>query len=173
MSIEYVYGDIFESKAEALVNPVNCVGIMGKGLALQFKQKFPKMFNEYKAACDSRWYKPGNVFIYTLPGSVPPRYIFCAATKNHWRDQSSLDIIETCVANIFAQIVKYKIPSIAVPALGCGEGRMNWNVVQDVLHRGFGSLSDTQVLVYPPHMGVSAKKPERPVPVPAMSLPVF
>lgn len=159
MAIELVYGDILQAKAEALVNPVNCLGVMGNGLAAQFKRAYPSMFGEYKDLCDQGWLHPGEVFLYLVPGSTSfPRYIACTATKGDWRLPSQRVTIETCVLNLYNLIVKYKMKSIAIPALGCGEGRMAWPVVQDIIYEGLKCFDQVQILVYPPHIGAARER---------------
>lgn len=154
--IEYVYGDILEAQAMALVNPVNCEGVMGKGLALQFKKAYPAMFAEYVQVCKNPWFKPGEIYMYLVPGATLPRYILNAATKNRWSELSQRQYVADCIDNIFNMVVKYDMSSVAVPALGCGEGRLNWAVVQDLIHEGLSSLQEVRILVYPPHTGVGS-----------------
>lgn len=153
MTIEYVYDDILRAKVDALVNPVNCQGVMGKGLALQFKRVYPGMYQEYRSLCENGWFKPGEIFMYLVPGSMMPRYIMCAATKGEWRSPSQRITIETCVLNLYNLIVKYNLKSIAIPALGCGEGGLSWPLVQDIIYEGLKSFQYVSVLVYPPHIG--------------------
>lgn len=153
MSIEYVYGDILKAEAEALVNPVNCEGVMGKGLALQFKRAYPQMYQEYKRLCEDGWYQPGQIFMYLVPGGIMPRYILCAATKGEWRHPSTPTMIQGCVQTIYNLILKYDIKSIAIPALGCGEGGLSWeNCVQEIIYDGLKCFDSVKILVYPPHM---------------------
>lgn len=152
MTIEYVYGNILDAEVEVLVNPVNCQGVMGKGLAVQFKQKYPGMFHEYKRLCDQGWYKPGEIFMYLVPSSMMPRYIMCAATKAEWRQPSTPATIFACVNNIYNLIIKYGIQSIAIPALGCGEGGLSWEgCVQEIIYEGLKCFDQVRILVYPPH----------------------
>ena len=92
--IESKTGDILQADAEALVNPVNCVGIMGRGLALQFKQAFPENFKAYEAACARDEVKPGRMFVFETGFLVNPKYVINFATKRHWRDKSRIEDIE-------------------------------------------------------------------------------
>ncbi|TFH46445.1 MAG: Appr-1-p processing protein, partial [Lysobacterales bacterium] len=86
--IEVTQGDILRANAEALVNTVNCVGVMGRGIALQFKKAFPENFNSYKAVCDKKELKPGKMFIYDLNRLYNPRYVINFPTKRHWKGKS-------------------------------------------------------------------------------------
>lgn len=165
--IEYVSGDIFESKAEAIVNPVNCVGVMGKGLALQFKKRFPENFEVYKDVCEHNGIKLGQMLVCdysskrvvsaswgsVLPcgdgNGVIPRCIVNFPTKGHWRDKSELRFIEKGLASLAQCIKEEGINSIAVPPLGCGLGGLDWNDVRPIIERELNGLT-AQVLAYTP-----------------------
>ena len=127
--IEYGKGSIFDSNTEVLVNPVNCVGVMGKGLALEFKKRYPLMFDKYKIACGKGLYYAGCVRIYSRDGVV----IFNAATKKHWRDSSNIEDVEYCIVGVYNAITEYKYKSIAIPAIGCGLGGLSWSDVESFL----------------------------------------
>lgn len=149
--ITYGIGSIFDSGAYALVNPVNCVGVMGKGLALEFKKRFPGNFKTYQSACSKGVVQIGKVFRYytDLPGT--PKIIFNFPTKQHWRDPSKLRYIEKGLLDLMLYISITDIPTIAIPALGCGEGGLDWN--NDVYPR-IASVAAVfpaiTFLVYPP-----------------------
>lgn len=119
--IKYVKGNILESDAEALVNPVNCVGVMGAGLAKQFKAKYPEMFDKYKELCKQGKFHGGHIHIYQIKGKR--RFIINFATKVHWKDKAKLDYIKFGLGTL-VYFLKYTplIKSIAIPALGCGDG---------------------------------------------------
>lgn len=173
MSIEYVSGDLFQSGAEALVNPVNCVGVMGKGLALQFKERFPSNFDVYKSVCERNGVKLGRMLVCDYSSSrvvsaswgsvIPcgdgtralPRCIINFPTKGHWRDKSELRHIEAGLVSLSQCIKDEGIHSIAVPPLGCGLGGLNWYDVRPLIERELGGL-DARVLLYVPE-GVKAK----------------
>ena len=124
--IEFVRGDLFDADVEAITNAVNCIGVMGKGIALEFKKRFPQNFIAYKAACDNGELHLGKVFIFDNGPSTKPRYIVDFPTKNHWRDASCLQDIRTGLDSLAAELDRLKIGSIAIPALGCGLGGLDW-----------------------------------------------
>ena len=128
--IESGCSDIFESNAEAIVNAVNCVGVMGKGLALQFKNRFPENFATYKDACNRNKLQLGAVLVYDHGEAVQPRFIINFPSKNHWRDPSKIDYIESGLVSLAQAIKTHNISSIAVPALGCGLGGLKWEEVR-------------------------------------------
>ena len=120
--IEYKAGNILKEDAEALVNPVNCVGIMGRGLALQFKKEFPRNFTSYAAACKRNEVQPGRMFVFETGQLTSPRYIINFPTKRHWRGKSRMEDIEAGLAALAEEIRSGSIRSIAIPPLGCGLG---------------------------------------------------
>jgi O-acetyl-ADP-ribose deacetylase (regulator of RNase III) len=124
--IEFTNGNIFDDAAEALVNPVNCLGVMDKGLALEFKKRFPKNFKAYKDYCLSRYMEPGYLFEYR----EFDRLIINAATKLHWKYPSHIEDVRDCLQNIRMIVRLDEIKSIAIPALGCGLGGLDWNKVK-------------------------------------------
>jgi len=149
--IEITRGDLFKSKAEALVNTVNCVGVMGRGIALQFKKAFPDNFKEYKQVCDNKWLQPGKMFIHdtrTLSGEQ--RYIINFPTKRHWKGKSKLEDIQVGLAALVEEVKRLKIKSIAVPPLGCGLGGLSWSVVRSEIEKAFEATPDVTVFLYEP-----------------------
>lgn len=144
--IEYCYGNIFDSECEALVNPVNCVGVMGAGLAKQFKDRFPWMFTEYVFHCKCSPFEPGDV-TYHWKDNI---YIFNLATKDHWKDPSQLLWISYGLTNLADLIEELDIKSIAIPALGAGLGGLNWNDVKPMIEEFASNLPDVLIEVYPP-----------------------
>ena len=147
--ISYVTGDILRDEAEALVNTVNCVGVMGRGIALQFKKAFPRNFEEYKKACDRGEVVPGKMFVTERRALTLPRYIINFPTKRHWRGKSRIEDIELGLAALRDEIRDRNIRSIAIPPLGSGLGGLNW---ADVRRRIVESLDDlgVEVRVYEP-----------------------
>lgn len=129
MSLKYGSGDIILSEAEVIVNPVNCVGVAGAGLALHFKNKFPDNYEFYRAACASRNMNIGKVLFY----KYGKKKIINFPTKTHWKLPSKLEYIQTGLHNLREVIQEEKIKSIAVPALGCGLGGLNWDVVKHMI----------------------------------------
>ena len=115
-------GDILAEAADALVNTVNCVGVMGRGIALQFKRAFPDNFKAYAARCKRDQIQPGRVFVFETGTIVPPRYIINFPTKRHWRGKSRLDDIEIGLESLAREIRARGIRSIAIPPLGSGLG---------------------------------------------------
>jgi len=146
--IEYRKGDIFQSGAFALVNPVNCVGVMGAGLALEFKKRFPANFVAYKGHCDRRAMRMGVIFP-ALTGLDMPRWIFNVPTKHHWKDASSLAGVESGIVALARLVSDMSIPSVAIPALGCGLGGLVWSDVRPLIDREFAA-SEARVIVYEP-----------------------
>lgn len=147
--IQLASGDMFQSHVEALVNPVNCVGVMGKGLALQFKRTFPFYFRTYKEECAHGKIKLGKASVYFRESIHLPTFIISFPTKNHWRDSSKLEDIESGLASLVAEMVCLDIRSIAIPALGCGNGGLEWEQVKPLIWDAMGNV-DAKVLVYPP-----------------------
>ncbi|MCV9963936.1 macro domain-containing protein [Pararhizobium sp. BT-229] len=147
--IEYREGDLLADDADALVNTVNCVGAMGKGIALAFKSEYPENYRLYKSACDRGEVRPGGLFV-TEPGSMfGPRFIVNVATKDDWRDGSKMEWVENGARAISAFCMSARIGTIAVPALGCSNGGLPWARVRQVLERQF-SDGGTVFRVYPP-----------------------
>lgn len=120
--IERTQGDLLVADAAALVNTVNCVGVMGKGIALQFKKTFPENFKAYEAACRREEVKPGRMFVFETGQMFNPRYIINFPTKRHWRDKSRYEDIESGLKALVREVRQRKIRSIAVPPLGSGLG---------------------------------------------------
>ncbi|MGC9326467.1 MAG: macro domain-containing protein, partial [Candidatus Hinthialibacter sp.] len=120
--IEYKAGDILSEEVQALVNTVNCVGVMGRGIALQFKNAFPKNYEEYVKACDRRELQPGRVLVYETGTLTFPQYIINFPTKRHWRGKSRIEDIESGLKALVQEIRRRDIQSIAIPPLGCGLG---------------------------------------------------
>lgn len=147
--IAFRQGDLFASGAEAIVNPVNCVGVMGKGLALQFKERFPGNYKSYREACGQGLVVPGEMFVVET-GQALPRLIINFPTKRHWRDRSRMDDIEAGLSALVHVIDERDIRSIAVPALGSGLGGLDWADVRNRIASALGSLHDVDVTVYEP-----------------------
>ena len=144
--IHFQFGNIFDSSAQALVKPINCVGVMGKGLALQFKQKYPEMFEAYKEACRKKWIKIGNLFVFTEKDKL----IIGFPTKKHWKDKSELKYIEIGLIKFVELIKERNIKSIAIPALGCGLGQLKWDDVCDLMIKYLEPLNNVEIFVYLP-----------------------
>ncbi|MHC5542000.1 macro domain-containing protein, partial [Singulisphaera rosea] len=161
-----VEGNILEANVQALVNPVNTVGVMGKGLALQFKQTFPAMFNAYRIACEAGWVKIGQVYVHDRGATAKPRYILNFPTKRHWKDPSSLEDIEAGLIALADELKTLGITSVAIPALGCGLGGLPWGVVLLMIERLIGTIPGVETLIYGPSPNAGpepAPKPTTPL----------
>lgn len=148
--IEYTKGNLLEADVEALVNTVNCVGVMGKGIALQFKQAFSDNFTIYQKACRAQEVKPGEMFIVPTGKLVNPKYIINFPTKRHWKGKSRMVDIETGLKALVVKVQELNIKSIAIPPLGCGNGGLNWDDVRNKIEEAFNALPDVRVLLYTP-----------------------
>jgi O-acetyl-ADP-ribose deacetylase (regulator of RNase III) len=155
--IEFKQGNLMEENTEALVNTVNCVGVMGKGIALQFKQAFPENFQQYKKACDLKEVRLGQMFI-TLTGKLFPKYIINFPTKNHWKGKSNIKDIESGLKALVEQVKQKNIQSIAIPPLGCGNGGLDWAKVKSKIKDTFKELPDVRVVIFEPVGGPVADK---------------
>jgi len=156
--IELVQGDILQADAEALVNTVNCVGVMGRGIALQFKKRFPENFKHYKAVCDNKELQPGKMLIYDLNRLYNPRYVINFPTKRHWKGKSRMADIKAGLQTLVEEVCKRDIHSIAIPPLGCGLGGLRWADVRAKIEEAFQDQTDVQVLLYEPKGAPSAEK---------------
>jgi O-acetyl-ADP-ribose deacetylase (regulator of RNase III) len=144
--IELAQGDLLEANADALVNAVNTVGVMGKGIALQFKRTFPENFKVYEAACKSGQLQPGKMLVC----KAGDRYIINFPTKKHWRGASKLEYIEAGLRDLVEVIARHHIRSIALPALGCGAGGLDWSAVFPLIQQHLSPLDDIRVIVFAP-----------------------
>jgi O-acetyl-ADP-ribose deacetylase (regulator of RNase III) len=164
--IETTTGDILTADAEALVNTVNCVGIMGRGIALQFRKAFPENFKAYEAACKREELHPGQMFVFQTGGLTNPRYIINFPTKRHWKGKSRLGDIESGLKALVAEVQRLGIRSLAVPPLGCGQGGLEWAEVRPRIERALSALHDVRVLLYSPTTVPYSKvmRPSRRVP---------
>jgi O-acetyl-ADP-ribose deacetylase (regulator of RNase III) len=147
---EFKQGNLLESQTEALVNTVNCVGVMGKGIALQFKQAFPENFKQYKKACDTGKVKPGDMFTVATGSLLNPRYIINFPTKRHWKGQSRLEDIESGLKALIAELKHLQISSVAIPPLGCGNGGLNWAVVKPMIIKALENVPEVSAVIFEP-----------------------
>ena len=148
--MEFTSGDLLKCEAEALVNTVNCVGVMGRGIALHFRQAFPENFKAYEAACQRKAVQPGRMFVFETGRLTPPRFIINFPTKRHWRNRSRIEDIEAGLVSLVEVIRDRRIRSIAIPPLGCGLGGLDWNDVRPRIERVLASLTDVHVLIFEP-----------------------
>ena len=146
--ITFTKGNMLDADVDALVNTVNAVGVMGKGIALMFKEQFPENYKAYEAACKSKEIKAGSLFV--TEQLMAPRWIINFATKQHWRNPSKLEWIKSGLADLRALIIKYGIKSIALPPLGSGNGGLDWSDVRPLIEDALSDLTDVNVIVYEP-----------------------
>lgn len=139
--LTYIEGDLFSSPAQVLVNTVNTVGVMGKGIALEFKKRYPEMFETYKKQCDKHNLTIGRLMLWY----APDHWILQFPTKEHWRNPSKLEYIEKGLMAFVRKYADYNITSIAFPKLGCGNGELNWTDVKTVMEK---YLKDLPIDVY-------------------------
>jgi len=148
--IQWHTGDILTADVEALVNTVNTVGAMGKGIALKFRHAYPEMFAEYQRLCADGEINIGVMHVYDLASMVNPRYIINFPTKQHWRSPSKIEFVKAGLADLVVKIQQLGIRSIAIPPLGCGSGGLNWNDVKPVIEQALSEVPDVVAWVYPP-----------------------
>jgi O-acetyl-ADP-ribose deacetylase (regulator of RNase III) len=167
--IEFKTGDILAEDAEALVNTVNCVGIMGRGVALQFKRAFPENFKAYERASKLGQVEPGRMFVFSTGQLTHPRYIINFPTKRHWRGLSRIEDIEAGLDALAAEVRRRGIRSIAIPPLGSGLGGLKWAEVRPRIERVFLALPDVRVVVFEPRAGAEPEPAPKARTIPAMT----
>jgi O-acetyl-ADP-ribose deacetylase (regulator of RNase III) len=150
--ISYIAGDLFESRAQVLTNTVNCVGVMGKGLALEFKKRYPALFRDYAERCARGEMKIGEPWLW----EGAEVQILNFPTKRHWRAPSLIEDIDEGLKWLAARYGDVGISTIAMPALGCGNGGLPWNMVRPLMEARLGTLPDLEVFVYPVRSGGAA-----------------
>jgi O-acetyl-ADP-ribose deacetylase (regulator of RNase III) len=149
--MEFTRGNLLQADAEAIVNAVNCVGVMGRGLAAQFKAAYPENFKAYAASCKRREVVPGRMFSFETGQLTNPRFIVNFPTKRHWRDKSRVEDIEAGLIELIEEVKKRGIKSIAIPPLGCGLGGLDWKDVRPLIERAFAAVPDVRALVFEPN----------------------
>ena len=149
--IEFKTGDILQADVEALVNTVNCVGIMGRGIALQFKNNFPENFKAYEAACTREDVQPGKMFVFETRTLTNPKFIINFPTKRHWKGKSRMEDIDSGLKALVKEIRTRGIRSIAIPPLGSGLGGLNWVDVRPRIVEALRGLNDLHVIVFEPN----------------------
>jgi O-acetyl-ADP-ribose deacetylase (regulator of RNase III) len=159
--IRYVQGNLLKAEAEALVNTVNTVGVMGKGIALMFKDEFPENFKSYAAACKAGDVRVGRVFVTERSELLGPRWIINFPTKQHWRGDSRMEWIREGLEDLSRFIRQHQLRSIAIPPLGSGNGALPWALVREEIEAHLGGLDGVDVVVYEPtskYQNVSKKQ---------------
>ena len=150
MTVDVKSGDLLKANTEAIVNTVNCVGVMGKGIALQFKHRWPQNFKAYASACKREQVRPGKMFIYDLGQWATPRFIINFPTKMHWRGDSKIEYIEQGLRDLVLQVERLRIKSISLPPLGCGNGGLDWQAVKRLVFGAFKDHPQIQVELFEP-----------------------
>jgi O-acetyl-ADP-ribose deacetylase (regulator of RNase III) len=149
--IEFTTGDILRADAEAVVNTVNCVGIMGRGIALQFKNAFPANFKAYEAACAREQVQPGRMFVFETGTLGNPKFIINFPTKRHWRGKSRMEDIDSGLKALVEEVRRRGIRSIAIPPLGSGLGGLDWADVRPRIEAALRGVNDLHVIVFEPN----------------------
>lgn len=148
--IEFKTGNILAEDAEALVNTVNCVGVMGRGIALQFKSAFPENFKAYAAACKRNEVQPGRMFVFETDRLTNPRYIINFPTKRHWRSKSRMADVDAGLAALAEEIRSRDIQSIAIPPLGSGLGGLDWSEVRPRIEAAIQGFHNIKIIIFEP-----------------------
>ena len=159
-------GNLIASDAEAIVNTVNCVGVMGKGIALQSKKAFPQNYDAYAKACIRREIAPGEVFVFETKQMLGPKYIINFPTKRHWKDRSRYEDIAVGLIALAKEIRQLNVKSIAIPPLGCGLGGLDWKRVRPMIQETLSQFPEVEVNLFEPvgtpradEMPVATKRP--------------
>ena len=148
--IRYTQGNLLEAPVEALVSTVNEVGVMGKGIALMFRESFPDNTRVYAAACKAGEVRVGRMLVTENPTLIGPRWIINFPTKKHWRNPSKLEWVRAGLKDLACAVQEHGIRSVAVPPLGCGNGGLEWDQVRQEIELALAGLQDVEVLVYEP-----------------------
>jgi O-acetyl-ADP-ribose deacetylase (regulator of RNase III) len=142
--------NLLDADVEALVNTVNTVGVMGKGLALQFKRRFPLNFEVYAVACRRGEVEVGRMLVIETGRAPGPRFIINFPTKKHWRDPSQLEYVSTGLAAMVSEVRTRGIRSIAIPPLGCGNGGLAWSEVRLLIEEALIELPGVRAVMFSP-----------------------
>lgn len=150
--LKFISGNIFDKSlmVDAIINTVNCVGVMGKGIALEFKNRYPSNFEIYKQTCESKNLTPGKMLTVKNDEHTSPKFIINFPTKKHWRRPSKIEYIESGLFALKEEIKKHSIRSIAMPALGCGNGGLKWEIVKNLITEELSNLDDVDFYIYEP-----------------------
>jgi O-acetyl-ADP-ribose deacetylase (regulator of RNase III) len=148
--IKYTQGNLLETSAEALVNTVNTVGVMGKGIALMFKERFPKNMLAYAQACKQNQVQTGKMFVTETDELMGPKWVVNFPTKRHWRHPSKLEWIEEGLEDLRSFILEHGVKSIAIPPLGAGNGHLEWPLVKREIEARLGDMEGVEIIVFEP-----------------------
>ncbi|MEQ8421822.1 MAG: macro domain-containing protein [Arenibacter algicola] len=149
--MKIIKGNLLNAETQAIVNTVNTVGIMGKGIALQFKERFPQNFRAYRDACKNGLVKTGKMFVFTESDLQGDKIIINFPTKEEWYRKSQYNWIEEGLKDLVVVIKSMDIKSISLPPLGCGNGGLKWDKVKALMSQYLGNLSDVEVFIYEPN----------------------
>ncbi|MFN8254493.1 MAG: macro domain-containing protein [Bacteroidales bacterium] len=152
--MKYIKGNLMNARVQALVNTVNTVGVMGKGIALQFKESYPENFRFYATACKRKELKPGKLLVFKEQTLSGEKIIINFPTKTEWYQKSKYEYIEEGLKDLVNVISQYQIQSIAIPPLGCGNGGLKWEKVKSMIEQYLGALKDIEILIYEPNVEV-------------------
>jgi O-acetyl-ADP-ribose deacetylase (regulator of RNase III) len=167
--ITYKTGNILQADVDALVNTVNCVGVMGRGIAAQFKKSYPDNFAAYARACNQGDVQPGRMFIFEPAQLSGPRFVINFPTKRHWKGKSRMEDIRSGLEALAKDIQELGIRSIAVPPLGSGLGGLDWRDVRPLIQDALAPLADVEVLIYEPSDVRPDARPNSSTAVPKMT----
>ncbi|MFT9366211.1 MAG: macro domain-containing protein [Gluconobacter sp.] len=164
--LKLTQGDLLKANTQAIINTVNCVGVMGKGIALQFKQAFPANYEAYRRACEAGEVRLGEMFVFDTGSMIFPRYIINFPTKGHWKAHSRIADIASGLEDLRCVLIERRIKSVAVPPLGCGNGGLDWSNVEPLIREKLGTLDDVDVELFGPagapkfdEMRIATKRP--------------
>jgi O-acetyl-ADP-ribose deacetylase (regulator of RNase III) len=152
--MKYIKGNLLSAPTQALVNTVNTIGVMGKGIALQFKERFPENRVAYERACKVGEMKIGKMLVVRENTTEGEKIIINFPTKNEWFKKSQYNYIEEGLNDLVHVIKEFNIRSIAIPPLGCGNGGLQWVKVKRMIENSLGDLKDTEILIYEPNDAV-------------------
>ncbi len=155
------HGDLLKADVDALVNAVNTVGVMGKGIALQFRRAYPEMYAAYVRACRAGEVAVGRMHLWATGAATGPRYVVNFPTKKHWRSGSQFAYIDDGLVDLVRVIQEYRIGSIAIPPLGTGHGGLDWVEVRPRIEAALGGLADVEVRLYVPPCQNQARSHDR------------
>lgn len=167
--IQSIQGDILRDDSEAVVNTVNCVGVMGRGIALQFRNAYPENYEAYVEACEREEVQPGKMFVFETGELTGPRYIINFPTKRHWRGKSRMEDIDSGLRALVEVLREKKIRSVAIPPLGSGLGGLDWSDVRPRIVAALGGLDDVKVSIYEPRGAPASETMVRNQEVPKMT----